>query len=728
MPAYSPGTPSGGLLEIGVALVLQDRFSQPAREANRSIRQLHNDAKAVVGANINMANRLTSMVGKGVDAAWGVAIDAIKQGASFINTMTTVRAITRSTGAEFDALVDKAQSLGYATMFESQDIASGMKYLAMAGNTAVEIQDMITSATNMAGATGLALGGKGGTADLLTNVMRTFKKEGQQAAEMIGDQMVEATISSNISMTDLAESIKYAAADMVSLKKELPEVAAMIGTLGNAGIQGSMAGTALGNMARYLTKSITDASYKGFKTLHGVLGLTNEDLLEANGDLKDFYTLLGNIQKAITAKGFSSTDALGIYGNIFGVRGKRAAVALSNDLEGFRKLWIQTMNASGTSAKIMEERMNSLPGAIDKIKSSAENLFTKFTIAIAPTLTKGLDLVASLVDKLGGIFKYPWISWTALVGVFLMKGVVGLTRISLMIKDIRNTGLVSFKSMFTILFSGWKGASLSATEYLRIVQAIKAQSMGLGVPTGLLGAGALKAKEKAYMNVLTTSMPAGYFAGKARGGGIGVYQSRAGGRPPIFVGRVFDSSGRIATNRAGTQLAKGAQWVESRIGTIPKPGMVPGMMSHPAGKGLFSGSILASIGHGLRSVGSGLMAMMGGPFGIAIMALSIAVPMIVSKVKANREAIAANNIALAKNTEAVNRMNGLYSKELSKYANMGHSFTADELATAFYNAAMAALNEFSFNPRVEVMLNGKVLGSNLVEVQADDNQSRGIKN
>lgn len=726
MPAYSPGAPSGGLLEIGVALVLQDRFSQPAREANRSIKQLHNDAKAVVSANINMATRLAGVVGRGVDVAWGIAIDAISQGANFINTMTTVKAITRSAGAEFDALVDKAQSLGYATMFESQDIASGMKYLAMAGNSAVEIQDMITSATNMAGATGLALGGKGGTADLLTNVMRTFKKEGQQAAEMVGDQMVEATISSNISMTDLAESIKYAAADMVSLGKELPEVAAMIGTLGNAGIQGSMAGTALGNMARYLTKSVTDASYKGFKTLHGTLGLTNEDLLDANGNLKDFYTILSTIKGAIESKGFSSTDALGIYGNIFGVRGKRATVALTNDLEGFKKLWIQTMNASGTSAKIMEERMNSLPGAIDKIKSAAENAFTKFTIAIAPTLTKGLDWIASLIDKLGGIFKYPWVSWTTLIAAFLFKAGMKLFRLNLFIKDLRNTGLVTFKSMFTILFSGWKGANLEAREYLRIVQAIRAQSMGLGVPTGILGAGALRAKQKAYSTVLN-NMPAGYFVGNARGGGKGIYQSRAG-RPPIFIGRVTDAAGNIATTKGGTQLAGGARWIESRLGNAPKPGQVPGMMSHPAGKGLFSPSIFRSIGMGLGSLARGIFAFMGGPVGIAIMAISVALPLIVNKVRENRERIAANNIALAKNTEAINRLNGIYSKDISKYAGMGNSFTLDELATAFYNAAMAAMNGFKFSPRVEVMLDGKAIGSNSVEVQEEENHSRGIKN
>ena len=142
-----------------------------------------------------------------------------------------------------------------------------MKYLAMAGNSAKEIDDMIKGAAFVAGATGMELGGKGGTADLITNIMRTFKIEASEAAGVVGDQLTKAALSSNISMMDLAESIKYAAADMVTLKQELPQVAAMIGTLGNAGIQGSMAGTALSNMVRYLNKSISQPSFKGGKAL-----------------------------------------------------------------------------------------------------------------------------------------------------------------------------------------------------------------------------------------------------------------------------------------------------------------------------------------------------------------------------------------------------------------------------------------------------------------------------
>lgn len=50
--AFTSGSLSAGQLEIGVALVLQDRFSNQAREASSVIRGLHRDAKNAVQANL----------------------------------------------------------------------------------------------------------------------------------------------------------------------------------------------------------------------------------------------------------------------------------------------------------------------------------------------------------------------------------------------------------------------------------------------------------------------------------------------------------------------------------------------------------------------------------------------------------------------------------------------------------------------------------------------------
>ena len=312
MPAYTSGSLTGSNLEIGIALVLQDRFSNQAREASSQIKRLHNEAKMAVTANLQSAKSMADTVMGWSGRALGGISSMLQEGAGFVDTMTTVKAITAATDTQMKGLSETAQSLGIVTMFDSKEIASGMQYLAMAGNTAEEIQQMIEGAAYVAGATNMALGGKGGTADLITNVMSTFQIEAAGAAT-VGDQLAKAALSSNMSMIDLAEAVKYAGADMVNLKRSLPEVAALAGVLGNAGIQGSMAGTAMSNMARYLNKSLVQPSYKGGKALAN-LGLSIKDFTDSNGDLIDLSSAIEKIVGGM--KGLSSMEVAQVFNDL----------------------------------------------------------------------------------------------------------------------------------------------------------------------------------------------------------------------------------------------------------------------------------------------------------------------------------------------------------------------------------------------------------------------------
>ena len=514
MAYVTSGSLRGNSLEIGIALVLQDRFSNQAKDASAAIRRLHNEAKEAVTANLQTADSILGNVYNGfLNVATGIT-NTVLQGAEFIDTMTTVSAITGSTREQLQMLSETAQSsgletmfgsrdiasgmkylamagstreqlqmlsetaqsLGLETMFGSQDIASGMKYLAMAGNTVEQINDMIKGAAYVANATGMELGGKGGAADLITNVMKTFKIVGDGASELVGDQLTKATLSANISMTDLAESIKYSAADMVMLKKELPEVAAMIGTLGNAGIQGSMAGTSLGNMARYLIKAFnpkTDA-YSFLQRM----GLSQQDFVDAQGDLIDFGDIMEKISKGV--ENLPSIDRGKAIGAIFGVRGQRAANAIMNDLEGYRNLLDQIQNNSAGFAKdIVDKRMNTLAGSIDKVSSAWENLKVAFTEQIGPALMPILNTISQIIEAVRKFVTTPVGAFASQVFVLsTFIGLVGTKVLQLITKWrlLRSDTQIGFTNMFRLIRGGWQGATLDLQNYMRLQGLLNAQT------------------------------------------------------------------------------------------------------------------------------------------------------------------------------------------------------------------------------------------------------------
>lgn len=95
--AFTSGSPSAGQLEIGIALVLQDRFSNQAREASSVIRGLHRDAKNAVQANLTAVQAYTNMFGGIASNIVSSLATTITTGADFIDMMTSVGAISGAT-------------------------------------------------------------------------------------------------------------------------------------------------------------------------------------------------------------------------------------------------------------------------------------------------------------------------------------------------------------------------------------------------------------------------------------------------------------------------------------------------------------------------------------------------------------------------------------------------------------------------------------------------------
>lgn len=675
--AFTSGSP-GSSLEIGIALVLQDRFSNQAREASNTIRKLHNDAKMAVDANLNagigVANTMTSIA----DNAFSVLSASVVAGAEFIDTMTTVGAITQATESQMRELSDIAQTLGLESMFNSQEIASGMKYLAMAGNDFNEVTQMIRGAVMVAGASGMEIGGKGGAADIITNVMRTFRQEGERASVVVGDQMTKAALSANISMTDLAESIKYAGADMVTLNQTLPQTMAMIGTLGNAGIQASMAGTAISNMARYLNKSIADPNFKGGKALASI-GLSPEDFLDTTGSIIDLGDALEKIK--IATQDMNASQRNLIMNQIFGVRGMRAAVAMMNDLEGYRELLNKIQNeSSGIASEMMDKRMSSLAGRLDAMVNSFENLATTFATSVTPVLGPIFDAVGYVMGILRNILATPvlgtFIAGFTTLGV--LAGVVfpRIIKFWASIKLLRNDSQISMANFFAILRGGWRGAAMDATRYMAIEKALIKQRRG-----GIAANGVLASAQAALS-----------------GGAVvaGVSKTRNGRYRDETTGRF------IKKTEAQRRLSSATSAdIERALTGRPKPNI-----SSTAGR----------IGKGILSMGKGLLGFLGGPWGFAIITIASLIPSLIGAIRGNKE-------ETTRNTEATSNLTKRYDSlkteaEAARLTKQNNQPTTQDLIDAIrFWATMLDKNN---GKPINITLN--VDGKKAIQETIDNNQ------
>lgn len=695
---FSTGSPNQGQLQIGIALVLQDRFSNQAREASSQIRRLHNDAKVVTNANLNAVKSLSQMgLAAGTAASLGLA-NVIQRGATFVDTMTFVDAIATKNTITMAQLSEKARTLGRDTMFGSQDIASAMQYMAMAGMDTKEIWANIEATANLAGGTMTALGGKGGAADIMTNIMKMFRIASTEInSTRVADILTKGVTSANTNLYDLAEAIKYAGTTVTNLGASLEQTTAFIGVLGNAGIQGSMAGTAMANTYRYLTKSIEDTRFKGNKALKA-LGLSREDFVDANGNLIDMGLAMQKIAKATS--GLSDTQKFNTLVSILGVRGERGGSTMVRAFEDYSKLLNKLQNESGgTAAEVMAKRMESIAGGINKMTSALENIQTTFTESVAPALTPIFNGIAYVFELVGKFFNIPIlgtaVSSLLVFGTALFTVRMGLIALKSSWRLMFNDSTVTFANMIAVMKAGWKSASIDAAQYQAIEAGIIAQRKA-GIVSSAVGAGTFAAN--AGLNYIVNNPG-------TRAGGI-FYKN---GRFYQETGRGATGVTRISSAAAATALSgKTHQQLGIVAANIPKTTLSAGM---------FSGGV-KGFGKGILNVLKAGVGILGGPWGLAIAGGMFVLPLILDALRGNKESV-------DNNTDTINK--DINDRNSNKNNIFGQKGLTDEeqrlmLVNALNNLDQTLKNKPVANLRIYVD------GKETINKTIQDNQEEDIVN
>ena len=473
-------------LGIGLAIGLRNNFSAPAAQVTASMNQMQAAAQRAARTRLQMT-RDYNLIGAGIG---GAALVGMKEwiivGSEFGYTMAAVKAAAESTNAEFKTLDATARKLGKQTMFSSRDVASGMKFMAMAGQTSSEINENIKAATALAGATQSELGGKHGAADILTNIMMAYNATPDQSMRY-ADVLTQATIKSNTDILDLAEALKYSSSTLNTMGYSIEESTAMAMVLGNAGMRGSMAGTAIEKMVRYMTRAASEARTGKQGDALASLGLQPEQLMDAQGNLLNMRELLKLLAAQMNNMG--NVQQQTILNDIFGVRGNRAAALIIRNLGTIDKMYNEVAyGASGRSNTVLNQMMNTLHGTIDRVVSGFEDFKISWTKGIEPVLKLGLGVVEKLLDGITAVLNIPFVGpfvSTSVTGWLLMKTVSMAYRGAISgIRLIYGANQTAMANQAATTVAGYASMSNAAYRY-----AAAARVSGVAATTGMAGAG-----------------------------------------------------------------------------------------------------------------------------------------------------------------------------------------------------------------------------------------------
>lgn len=381
------------LLGVGLAVTLRDNFSSPAMRISAQSKELKNALRTLAAAQSNYFRTLSMSSTTFAGVAYGLG-RIISSAAKYKYEMVSVGAVTQATTGQLKAMDKMALELSNNTIFQAQEIASAMKFMGMAGLQAKQIMGSIPAVVNLAGATDTQIGGKGGAADIMTNIMHTFGMAASESGK-VSDLLTAATVKANLNINDLGESLKYVGATARNLRIPLKDTAAAIMLISNSGIQGSMAGVALENAMRYFTRAIgPNATKKQAETMK-TLGLTMRDFTDQAGNLIPLDRVFSKLHDRM--KGINSLARAPMLVNLFGVRGQRAGSKLVDDPSALKGFQDALTNSTGLAEDIMEKRMDTLLGHIWRVRDSLKALGIHFTESITP-------LAKAVLKALNGIF------------------------------------------------------------------------------------------------------------------------------------------------------------------------------------------------------------------------------------------------------------------------------------------------------------------------------------
>jgi TP901 family phage tail tape measure protein len=437
-------------------------IAKDARKAFTNVTSSATWQAAAVGA---------AAIGAGLVSSVRVAMD-------FEKSMSAVAAKTQAGQEDMAKLTELAKDLGRSTQFSAKEVADGMDFLAMAGFKVNDILTAMPSLLDLAAAGNLDLAS---TADIVSNILGGMNMEASETGR-VADVLAKAATSSNVSVGMLGETFKFVAPVAAQAGAGLEDVAAAAGLLGDAGIQGSEAGTGLRSVLLRLAAPPTEAA----KALER-LGVSTKD---ASGNMRPFGDILSDVDRSMKDLNLGSAEQIEIQNALFGKTAIASGAILqqaaaNGELSAKTKELMESQGAAAAMAEIMNDN---LAGAFKRLQSAIEGFQIQLVSGTNPALQSFVDFAANAINVLTDMMeRFPLVTGAVVALAAAFVALVALAPfIAAFISVIGSIKAVLAGVSLGAVVAGWVTAALPALAGL--IAAFKGFGLAvLAIFTGPVG-------------------------------------------------------------------------------------------------------------------------------------------------------------------------------------------------------------------------------------------------
>lgn len=394
MPTYNVSTGFTGIDKVTPAFKRMGKSAFAASTKMKGAFKSVNKVGAIVGGTL-IAGGITKGISIISNGIGGLAREFVSFDDAIVGAGAKFKDINLSTAQgqkQLLALKQAAKEAGATTVFSTAESAKGLEFLAMAGFTSVQAMESLNTIQNLAIATGVEFAQ---AADQSSDLLGAFGLAAEDATvqaknfERLNDVLTKTANSANVSLSDMFETMKVAGPIAGAYGASLEEVAAITGILGNAGIKGSQAATALKNVMLRLAAPTSAAS--------GMLKDLGIQTADADGNMRKITDIMADVGKATEKMG--SKNKLKVFNELFGKIPIAAAVNISKMIPSINKLEEALNNAKGTAKLTAEQMSKSLGNRLKLLSSSVSAFAFKFFEAFAGEGTNGITILTNAISK-----------------------------------------------------------------------------------------------------------------------------------------------------------------------------------------------------------------------------------------------------------------------------------------------------------------------------------------
>lgn len=326
-------------------------------------------------------------------AAGALGIASARAGVDFTKSLNNMQAVTSATAGEMRAVRDQAMALGRDTSLSGVSAGQAAQVMAELSKGGFTVQQSMEAARGSLQLASAAQIDAAEAAVIQSNAMNAFRLEADQAG-YVADVLANAANASSGEMSDFAYAMQAGSSVGQMFGMTIDDMVASLGMLANIGVKGSDAGTLVKSMMLQLA-SPSEPQFQAIEALG--LDVWNDDGTFAG--MGAMLEQLHQASKRLTPELYTMYTSTALGSDA----ARMAGVAASEGAAGFDRMR-DALNQQGTAARVAAAQNEGLPGTINRISNTWDDLkLSIFGIIDAPLQEVGNALQAGLEEVVSWI-------------------------------------------------------------------------------------------------------------------------------------------------------------------------------------------------------------------------------------------------------------------------------------------------------------------------------------